>query len=81
MEIGLRRNWSSTLQEDKGAYGADGEHYFPHESLQLYQRSIQLHQSLGRLYELGQKAGRFLRRIDVLSTSITLNIKRKDEEK
>jgi four helix bundle protein len=50
------------------------EVYFLHESLVVYQRSLQVHAALDGLWGLEHKRGRYARRIDELSTSLTINI-------
>jgi four helix bundle protein len=74
MEVGLRRSWSEYVQEDSEPYGTDANQYFLHESLVVYQRSLHVHEALGGLWEPEQKRDRYSRRIDELSTSLTVNI-------
>ncbi|MBT3293946.1 MAG: four helix bundle protein [Verrucomicrobia bacterium] len=73
MEVGLRRSWDHCVKEDRGPYGETEETYFLHESLDVYRRSLQIHESLGELWH-GGKISRYTRRIDELTTSLTLNI-------
>ncbi len=74
MEVGLRHSWSACVKEEAEAYGTGAKHYFLHESLMVYQRSLQVHGALDELWVLEQKGGRYARRIDELSTSLTINI-------
>ena len=76
MEIGLRRSWLPTVREaDADPYGGNSGGYFAHESLNVYQRALQL---FGELEEhvLADENGRprHLSRIDELATSLVLNI-------
>ena len=74
MEVGLRHSWSGCVKEEAEAYSTGAKHYFLHESLVVYQRSLQVHAALDGLWVLEQKGGRYARRIDQLSTSLTINI-------
>lgn len=49
-------------------------HYFPHEQLEVYQRSLQVHESLDAIWHGGQMRSRRAKRVDELTTSLTLNI-------
>jgi four helix bundle protein len=74
MEVGLRRSWSGCVKEESEPYGTDANQYFLHESLVVYQRSLQVHDALDGLWGPEHKRGRFVRRVDELSTSLTINI-------
>lgn len=74
MEVGLRRSWYPSIREEPAPYSGKTTG-FPHESLQVYQRGLQLCQVLvdGVLMPNNQQ-GRYARRIDEASTSMLLNI-------
>jgi len=74
MEVGLRRSWEECVRERPEAYGADSERYFLHESLEVYQRSLQVHEALDAVWQSDQTRTRHVKRIDELTTSLTLNI-------
>lgn len=74
MEVGLRRSWSPVLREPSEAYSADTAHFFAHETLIVYQRSLELHESLDGLLTRDGKRRRGTQRVDELSTSLTINI-------
>lgn len=74
MEVGLRRSWGKCVKEESDPYGADFKGYFLHESLDVYQRSLQIHESLDALWQQDRKQNRYTRRVDELSTSLTINI-------
>jgi four helix bundle protein len=74
MEVGLRQSWGSCLKEEVESYGAHANPYFLHETLVVYQRSLQVHEALDELWESERKRERYTRRIDELSTSLTINI-------
>lgn len=74
MEVGLRQSWGSLLKEEAESYGTNANQYFLHESLVVYQRSLQVHEALDELWESERKRERYTRRIDELSTSLTINI-------
>lgn len=74
MEVGLRNSWSRCVQEESESYNSDATHYFLHESLVVYQRSLQVHDALDGLWNREQKRCRYARRVDELSTSLTINI-------
>ncbi len=74
MEVGLRKSWDACVSEQPDAYGADSERYFRHETLEVYQRSLQMHEALHAIWQMGQKRSRHVKRIDELTTSLTLNI-------
>ena len=74
MEVGLRKAWSSSVREEPGEYGEKVKG-FPHESLLVYQRGIQLCQVLvHRVIGSGSTNTRHVRRIDEALTSLLLNI-------
>ena len=74
MEIGLRKVWCSSVREEAGEYGEKG-HGFPHESLLVYRRGVQLCQVLVRsVIGSGTPRTRYARRIDEALTSLLLNI-------
>ncbi len=74
MEVGLRKSWEASVREQAEAYDIDSEIYFRHESLEVYQRSLQVHEALDAVWRIGQKRTRYVKRIDELTTSLTLNI-------
>ncbi len=74
MEVGLRRSWESCVREQPEAYTTDSGRCFLHESLDVYQRSLQVHEALDAIWQGGQIRGRHAKRVDELSTSLTLNI-------
>ena len=55
-------------------YATDPERYCLHESLKVYQRSLQVHEALDGYWQSGQKRSRHVKRDDELTTSLTLNI-------
>lgn len=76
MEVGLRRSWLPALREEAAAsYGDNSGGYFAHESLNVYQRALQLFEELEE-HLLTDPSGRprHLRRIDALATSVVINI-------
>jgi four helix bundle protein len=75
MEVGLRQSWCDAVHEEGKTYGAETGGYFPHESLDVYQRSLELCRVLetGILAERGRQ-DRYARRIDEMTTSLVLNI-------
>jgi len=76
MEVGLRTAWCAPMRvrEEPETYAAGEERYFNHESLDVYMRSLQLHEVLGGILLGEKKQHRYARRIDELSTSLSLNI-------
>jgi four helix bundle protein len=77
MEVGLRNSWitAMSVKEDAEPYAVDTQHFFSHESLAVYQRSLQIHAALKDMLCAGRSNGhRYARKIDALSTSLTLNI-------
>jgi len=75
MQIGLRRSWCDEVREGDESYGAATGVYFPHESLVLYQRSLQLCRQLeGSILAAGRRSSPYARRIDQTATSLVLNI-------
>lgn len=75
MEVGLRRSWCTAVHEEAEPYGAETKIYFAHESLTVYQRALQLCQTLEMsLLVDGITCPRYARRIDELMTSLILNI-------
>jgi four helix bundle protein len=74
MEAGLRRSWERCIREEPEAYTAHAERYFLHESLEVYQRSLQVHEALDATWQDSQIRGRYAKRVDELTTSLTLNI-------
>jgi len=74
MEIGLRRSWCPTVHEEAEQYGEKTQH-FPHESLQVYQRALQLCQLLvSEVLTPDILQSRQARKIDEAITSLLLNI-------
>lgn len=74
MEVGLRDSWEGRVKEEPGAYGTDSATYFLHETLDVYQRSLQVHELLDTIWQGDQVRSRHVRRVDELTTSLTLNI-------
>lgn len=74
MEVGLRRSWEICVREQSDAYGIDSERYFLHESLEVYQHSLLVHKALEAIWQSGQARRRHVKRVDELTTSLTLNI-------
>ena len=76
MEVGLRNSWSTCMSVGEGAqpYSTGTVYFFAHESLTVYQRSLQLHKALGRVLVRSRCGIRYAKRVDELSTSLTLNI-------
>jgi four helix bundle protein len=74
MEVGLRQSWGYCLKEEAESYGTNANPYFLHESLVVYQRSLQVHEAPDAFWESERKRERYARRIDELSTSLTINI-------
>ena len=74
MEVGLRRSWCNSVREEPGLYSVDTGGYFAHESLDVYRRSLELHGSLAELLVNSEKRTRYEKRVDELSTSLTVNI-------
>jgi len=74
MEIGLRKSWSACIREEPGPYGEE-EPTFAHESLQVYQRGLDLLRVLVEDVLVTENLkNRHVRRIDELVTSLLLNI-------
>jgi four helix bundle protein len=75
MEVGLRNSWVESVREEESSYGAEACRFFPHESLKVYQISLQLFQLLdaGVLAGENRRCG-CARRIDETATSLMLNI-------
>ncbi|MBT3295968.1 MAG: four helix bundle protein [Verrucomicrobia bacterium] len=76
MEVGLRKSWQEPMgvREESAVYAAGEKQFFNHESLDVYQRSLQLHGVLGEIFTGEKSEHRYARRIDESSTSLTLNI-------
>lgn len=76
MEVGLRNSWSRTMSiaEEGNGYAPETPACFDHETLNVYQRSLQLHEALEPILFGERKGNIYARRIDELSSSITLNI-------
>lgn len=76
MEVGLRSAWSEPgcVREEHAEYTAGTKFYFNHESLDVYQRTLQLHEVLGKILLSDKRENRYAKRMDELSTSVTLNI-------
>ncbi len=76
MEVGLRSAWSASMsvQEDATRYGANTQRCFGHESLAVYQRSLQLNRAIARLCGQDRRGRRYAKRIDQLATALALNI-------
>jgi four helix bundle protein len=74
MEVGLRRSWEACVREPTEMYGTNSESYFLHESLEVYQRSLEVHEALHAVWQSGPTRNRHVKRVDALTTSLTLNI-------
>lgn len=74
MEVGLRRSWEGCVQEQPESYATAAGMYFLHESLRVYQRSLQVHEALNGVWQSGPIRSRHVKRVDELTTSLTLNI-------
>jgi four helix bundle protein len=74
MEVGLRKSWVGSVKEDSESYGADSQDYFLYESIDLYRRSLEVHDILSPLWMSTAKRIRILTRVDQLSTTLTTNI-------
>ncbi len=74
MEVGLRKSWENCAREQPEVYVADSGRYFLHETLEVYQRSLQVHESLDAIWQGDHVRSRHARRVDELTTSLTLNI-------
>jgi four helix bundle protein len=74
MEVALRQSWGGCLKEHAESYDTNAKPLFLHETLVVYQRSLQVHEALDGLWNSEQKRERYTRRIDELSTSLTINI-------
>lgn len=75
MQFGLRKAWRKVVKEDQEPYGTGTGGYFTHESLDVYQRSL----DLCRVLESGilmadNRRSRHAKRIDETATSLVLNI-------
>ena len=74
MEVGLRASWGGSVREEAEGCGAAPETHFLHESLNVYQRSLQVHESLDAIWQDDGARSRRAKRIDDFSTSLTINI-------
>jgi four helix bundle protein len=76
MQVGLRSAWSKAMcvREEPAMYAVTVPHFFNHESLVVYQRSLQIHEVLAPVLIGDNKDHRYATRMDELSTSLTLNI-------
>lgn len=74
MEVGLRRSWESCVREQAEAYATESGRYFLHESLDVYQRSLQINEAVDGIWQKGHIRSRHAKRVDELTTSLTLNI-------
>lgn len=77
MEVGLHKSWSESgrIREDEGSYSEDSQFYFSHESLSVYQRSLELHESFSSIANSDWWGKhRYAKRLDEFSTTLTLNI-------
>jgi four helix bundle protein len=74
MEVGLRKSWEDCVREQPDAYSTDTGRYFLHESLKVYQRSLQVHKALDAIWQSDHARNRHVKRVDELTTSLTLNI-------
>lgn len=74
MAVGLRASWEGCVEEKAAPYAKDADTYFLHESLKVYQRSLGVHRELEAIWEYAGGRKRHMRRVDELTTGITLNI-------
>jgi four helix bundle protein len=74
MAVGLRTSWTKWVKEEAEPYSTDTNPYFLHESLVVYQRSLQVHDALDGFWGHERTRCRYARRIDEASTSLTVNI-------
>lgn len=74
MEVGLRKSWEDCVREQTDTYNTGTERYFLHESLEVYQRSLQVHKTLYSIWQNDHSRSRHVKRVDELTTSLTLNI-------
>jgi four helix bundle protein len=75
MEMGLRRSWRPSVHEESEPFEAGKALYFSHESLQVYQRSLQFFDVLETRTLSGVcKGHRYVRKTDEAATSLVLNI-------
>ena len=74
MQVGLRKNWDTVVREESATYGGQAEQ-FPHESLRVYQRGLELYRLLfGDGPAAREHGGRHARRLDEAAVSLLLNI-------
>jgi four helix bundle protein len=74
MAVGLRASWQGCVEERPAPYATDANTYFLHESLTVYQRSLEVHRELEGIWEYREVRKHHLRRVDELTTGMTLNI-------
>lgn len=75
MEVGLRKSWDDAVREEGEPYGVETGGYFSHESLDVYQRSLQLCRLLDTgILTADNRRLRHAKRIDEFATSVVLNI-------
>ncbi|MDT8390622.1 MAG: four helix bundle protein [Lentisphaeria bacterium] len=74
MTVGLRAAWEGNVMEEGEPYQTTTRKYFLHENLDVYQRSLQLHAELDRIWCNNKIIKRYTKRIDELTTGLTLNI-------
>lgn len=76
MEVKLREAWcsSNVMQENAPPYSVEPHQFFLHESLEVYKCSLQVHEVLQTFVSPPERGNRYARRIDELTTSLTLNI-------
>jgi four helix bundle protein len=76
MEVKLRSSWEDgpCIHEGEEPYAANSPQFFNHEKLDVYQISLQVHRTLYPIFSDKKLTHRHARRIDGLSTSLTLNI-------
>lgn len=74
MTVGLRAAWEGNVMEEGEPYQTTTRKYFLHENLDVYQRSLQLHAELDRICCNNKIIKRYTKRIDELTTGLTLNI-------
>jgi len=74
MLIGLKKSWVNVVREDQEQYGRQESPLFAHEQLDVYRRSLELVNWLQEITGSCRLAGRHWRKMDTLTTTITLNI-------
>jgi four helix bundle protein len=75
MEVGLRKSWGGAVREEDDHYETLTHVLFPHESLVLYRKSLDLYRRLeASVLTTENRRLRHFARIDEMATSLVLNI-------